>query len=279
VDTKAYIESGIIESYILGVASPEEIAELELLCTQYPEIKAAVDAFALVIEQQAMAGAITPPPAVKENLMQQLAGEFAVNQPATIFTLPTTNANDNISIQPAAGYWKFAAAAAVILLVASAILNFYLYSNYQNTNTKYEALLTEKNSLQASNGAYQTRLNLLQQSMDIVQNPAYTLVALNGLPGKENNHATVYWNSTSHEVYFLSTKMDKVPQDKQYQLWAIVNGKPVDAGLIGDCTDGLCKLKSIEGASAFAITLEPKGGSINPTTSAMFVLGSVNKQS
>ncbi len=34
-------------------------------------------------------------------------------------------------------------------------------------------------------------------------------------------------------------------------------------------------MKEIEDAQAFAITLEPKGGSVNPTTSEMYVMGSI----
>ncbi len=64
--------------------------------------------------------------------------------------------------------------------------------------------------------------------------------------------------------------------DKQYQLWAIVNGKPVDAGTF-DMGEGVSfvKLKTIPKAEAFAITLEKRGGSETPTMNAMFVMGNV----
>jgi anti-sigma-K factor RskA len=68
--------------------------------------------------------------------------------------------------------------------------------------------------------------------------------------------------------------MDKIPPGKQYQLWAIVDGKPVDAGMVGDC-EGLCKMKVINRAEAFAITLEKEGGSSAPTLTAMYVMGKV----
>lgn len=37
----------------------------------------------------------------------------------------------------------------------------------------------------------------------------------------------------------------------------------------------LIKMQNIQGASAFAITLEPQGGSENPTLEAMYVMGNV----
>lgn len=42
MDIHAYIQSGIIESYLLGIAGEEEKAELEQMRRQYPEIEKAI---------------------------------------------------------------------------------------------------------------------------------------------------------------------------------------------------------------------------------------------
>jgi hypothetical protein len=39
MDTQEYIQSGIIERYILGLANAEEIAEFEDLSNKYSEVK------------------------------------------------------------------------------------------------------------------------------------------------------------------------------------------------------------------------------------------------
>ena len=68
--------------------------------------------------------------------------------------------------------------------------------------------------------------------------------------------------------------MPAAPTGKQYQLWAIVDGSPVDAGMI--TTDkgsySIQKMKSFGKADAFAITLEKTGGSPTPTMSEMVVI-------
>jgi hypothetical protein len=61
-------------------------------------------------------------------------------------------------------------------------------------------------------------------------------------------------------VYLSSVKLPVAPEGKQYQLWAIVDGKPVDAGLL-DNPETFEKMKSLGNAQAFAISLEAKGGS------------------
>jgi hypothetical protein len=52
VNTQEYIQSGIIESYVLGMASSAEAAELEQLCLQYPEIKQALTDFEISFRSQ-----------------------------------------------------------------------------------------------------------------------------------------------------------------------------------------------------------------------------------
>jgi anti-sigma-K factor RskA len=110
--------------------------------------------------------------------------------------------------------------------------------------------------------------------MEVMSNPVMLKVALPGVAGKESDLATVYWDTKTKDVYLLANNLPKPNDDKQYQLWALVDGKPVDAGMIDDC-NGLCKLKNIQKAQAFAITLEKKGGSAAPDLSQLHVLGKV----
>jgi mannose-6-phosphate isomerase-like protein (cupin superfamily) len=60
-----YIESGIIETYVLGMASDGEAHEVEELSAAHPEIKEAIDTFSVLMEEQAMANAIEPDPIIK----------------------------------------------------------------------------------------------------------------------------------------------------------------------------------------------------------------------
>ena len=276
MDIQAYIQSGVIESYVLGLASAEEAAEVELMSSRYAEVKQAIELFSKQLEAQAFENATTPPSFVKEKLFEQLKYEFSVDEstetdenPATVIPIETKGPADNVKPFK---LWQYIAAAAIILFIVSAGLNIYFYNNYKQLNTKYQALVTERNSLQASNDAYRTRLNNMHQSMDMMSDPDMKMVMMKGVKGKENALAKVYWNMKTKDVYLMPESLPQTPQGKQYQLWAIVDGKPVDAGVLGDC-EGLCKMKNIPHAQAFAITLEKKGGSETPTLSDMYVMG------
>lgn len=62
MEIKAYIESGILESYVLGSASDAEIRELLQLKKNFPEIEDALNELETDLEHIAEYMAVTPPP-------------------------------------------------------------------------------------------------------------------------------------------------------------------------------------------------------------------------
>ncbi|GAC1437751.1 MAG: hypothetical protein NVSMB63_00030 [Sediminibacterium sp.] len=268
MNIKAYIESGVIESYVLGMADAQEAAELEQLSRLYPEIRKAMDDFEALLEKTAMADARPAPAGVKERLFASLSHEFAAE------TQVGTTAKV-IAMQPPSPWLKYVAVASVILLAGSAAMNIYFYHQFRSVKNDYLALLLNQRNLVASNNSIQAKALDLYQGMQLMSDPAMVRVPMPGVKGRENSLATVFWDSKSKDVYLLANKLPQTTEDKQYQLWALVDGKPVDAGVLNDC-NGLCKLKNIQKAQGFAITLEKKGGSPTPTMAQLFVLGNVS---
>ena len=268
MDIQAHIQSGIIESYVLGLASAEEVTEVETLRLQHPEIEQAIDDFSILIEEQVFANPIAPPLELKGKIMDAIKEEKEQT--------PVIPISQNSNSTGAKRFdWKMLAAASVILFIASAALNFYLYNQYNQKNTAYQALLTERNTLQANNQIYQTRLNEWKTAAEVLADPAMVRVKMPGIKGKEQNQATVFWNAKNKEVYLMPDKLPHPVAGKQFQLWALVDGKPVDAGILDISCTGVCRMKNIPKAQAFAITLENEGGSPTPTMEAMYVMGKV----
>lgn len=278
MDIQSYISSGAIESYVLGLSDAAEIAEINALRLEHPQIEAAILAFEKSIEKQALKASTQPIPEMKQVLMTRLKTEFATIDPA----IAAGNPDSQKPITPVvpiyqnnnASLFKYLSIAAMVLLIASAGLNFYFYQAFQTANNRYSALLIQKNSLEANMNGVQTKMLDMYQSMQMMGDPAMVKVMLPGIKGKEQNMAIVYWDSRSKDVYLLPNKLPQPQSNKQYQLWAMVDGKPVDAGMISDCA-GLCKLKNIPRAEAFAITLETMGGSPAPNMDQLLVLGKV----
>jgi anti-sigma-K factor RskA len=254
VNVKEYISSGIIESYVLGLASVEERADAERIFEQYPEVMQARIAFELALEQQAMQNAVQPPVELKQKIAEAALGSAKV---IPLEPVPVRRIN----------WLRYAVAASVVLLAGSLYWNISLYNSNKELQGDY------RNSI--------AKLDDLEKQLSIIRpKPQVKMVAMKGMEPSPASFATVYWDTTSKDVYLLVNNLPQPPSDKQYQLWALFNGQPVDMGMIdnefftGTKKQLLLQMKNATHAQAFAITLEKKGGSTTPLGD-MYVMGNL----
>jgi anti-sigma-K factor RskA len=258
---------------VLGLASTEEVVEVENLRQQYPDIDKAIENFSTMLEQQALQNAVAPPEEVKAKILLAIQEDESSKAVAPVLPLKEDNAAISAPVR-SMRVWRFAAAASVILFILSAVLNLYLYNKYNNQNNLYQALLIERNSLQANNQIYQTRIREWQSAAEMMADSTMEMVKMAGTSNRANM-VTLFWDTRNRDVYVLPNKLPKPTPGKQYQLWALVDGKPVDAGVLDASCTSVCKMKTIPRAQAFAITLEKEGGSPTPDLNALFVMGKV----
>ncbi|MGZ5220062.1 MAG: anti-sigma factor [Chitinophagaceae bacterium] len=262
MNVQDYISSGIVESYVLGLASPGEQAEFEKMCKQHPEVLQARMDFEISMEQQAIQNAIAPPPALKQQVM-----EAALHTEAKI--LPISGKMQVIKTN----WFKYAAAGCAVLLAGSLIWNISQYSRNKKLQASYNEVAKDYDS-----AAF--RLSEIEDQVAMLTlNPNIKMAAMKGMEPSPASFATVYWDTTSKDVYLIINNLPKPAGDKQYQLWALLDGKPIDVGMIdNDIFTGekklMIQMKNVSGAQAFAITLEKKGG--NPTPQGpMYTLGNL----
>ncbi len=239
MNVQEYISSGIVESYVLGLTSEEERREFENMCNQHPEVLAARNAFEIALENQAMQNAITPSAEVKNKLFNE------INATAKVISIADQAPVRKIN------WFKYAAAASVILLAGSLYFNFSLTEKNKKLNGEYNNTVAELNSIKKD-------VQVLTDKSEI------KMASLKGTAVSPQSYTTVYWDSTSHDVYLLINNLPKPPSDKQYQLWAFLDGKPIDVGFISNeyfikQNSLLVKAKSVQKVQAFAISLEKIG--------------------
>lgn len=61
MNIQEFIDSGVIEAYVFGLASPEEAAQLEKFLPLYPELKEALADFELQVELFSLKNGVPPP--------------------------------------------------------------------------------------------------------------------------------------------------------------------------------------------------------------------------
>jgi anti-sigma-K factor RskA len=273
-NVKAYIESGILELYVLGDISAEEKLQVEDMAAKYPEIRAELNEIERSMELYAEENAVEP----TDGLRQRVLGSLLVNLgDDRIFTKAVTHQDDdddNVVTLPTArvnSFYKYAFAACLTLLLISVYGLVNLYSRLQDSNSQLTALQTDK--IRTAN-----QVNLMDSELDMYRDTTNKVLRLKGLLKTPTAAMILAWNSVSKKVMVDMTSMKLPKNDKQhqYQLWALVNGKPVDMGVFDTPaadTAGVKEMKAIASAQGFAVTLEPAGGSINPTLDQMVVIG------
>ncbi len=68
----SFIESGILESYVLGTATDAEIAAVEAMSVSHYEVRKEIEEISNALEQYAFANAVEPNPTIKTFLMATL---------------------------------------------------------------------------------------------------------------------------------------------------------------------------------------------------------------
>jgi anti-sigma-K factor RskA len=74
--------------------------------------------------------------------------------------------------------------------------------------------------------------------------------------------------------YLVTSRLPTLASDRTYQLWGLINGKPISIGLLGNKPSNVTFTVSGSKPSLLGITVEPSGGTTTPTT-AMVASGYV----
>ncbi|MBP8755290.1 MAG: anti-sigma factor [Chitinophagales bacterium] len=269
MDINAYINSGIIESYVLGLLDAEACNEVEQLALQYPEIRKEINEIQQSLESYAEVNRMEPRKELMDEIWNKMNSSVPVEKPVVIPPPSNTIVKKLISIQP------YLAAAILILLLTSFIINIYLSNELKHTRNLISELNNTNLRIAERLETQKASFDAMEQQFAFVISPDTRTIRLNGLPAHQEAAAYIYWNTQNAEVFIASSGLPKLSANTQYQLWAIVDGTPVSAGLLADNQGTLQKMDSFKNVQAFAITIEPKGGSKTPTLESMVVLGSV----
>jgi anti-sigma-K factor RskA len=251
LNTQEYIASGILEQYVLGSVTDQERREVECLSSIYPEIKLELNQLADASEQYARLHQMRPPEFLKEQIFSKL--NFTENKPEVV-AAPTFEIETPSKVR---SLWPTGIAAAVVVSCL-AFLYFLNKSSQDQINAKTLELAQSTSLLKR----YQDTKN--------------KVVVLAGTEKFKDAKATVFWNAETKNVEVLAHSLPLVAADKQFQLWVLKDGKPIDMGVFSADNEGVvAKLKSTDAGEAFAITIEKAGGSPSPTLEEMVVFGKI----
>lgn len=243
MDLQSFLQSGLIEAYVLGQCSAAERAEVEQMAARYPEVRAEIAAVEQALEQYAQSNAVPPPDWMKGRVLDLVGRET----PAATTARPG-------GLQR---YLSLGLAAASVALLAAVIglwrLNEARNEQIAQLDRQARECLTRELAAQK-----------LQEQVALLRDPQTKQLVLKD----DLNTGLAYLNTASCQ---LAVDLSTLPAPRgatYYQFWAIVDGQPRNMGMIRreagvDWQTFAC----VPGAAAYAISEEnnPQGNA-TPTT-------------
>lgn len=272
MNTKEYITSGKLESYVFGALNTEAMTEVEKMCALYPEINQEK----LNMEEALMAYVKTlatrPPRELKERIMKAIR---AIPQEKISPVRRSEIKMKQKSIAPL--LW-----AASIALIFGFGVNHFLDINGKNAQeADFKRMqgewLAEKEDLAAHIAHLNDSLHHERNYSHFILNGDTDLIPLKGTEKYPKALVKLFYNHELSEYVLKTEALPHKPDDKQFQLWAIVGGEARDLGVLAEdlLLSDRIKLEDMGEIEAFALTIEPYGGSKSPTLDEMVVLGEV----
>jgi anti-sigma-K factor RskA len=257
-----------------------DLAGLYALDALTPDEKALVDAHLAVCSQDhaefAALGGVAPalatlaepmgaPAALKRRVLEAYAHEqgrpavpLRLDAPSAVTT--TLPAARNVARRPASGRLGWAAAALAVVLVA--VVGVY------GLNARQQA------------DAANARAAEIARAVAALSQPGAQIAYLRG-SGPAATVSGFVAVPPGSPGYMVLTDVPAAPAGKTYQAWFIAGGKPTSAGTMAPGADGSViadGMQPVPGTAVIAVTIEPSGGSVQPTSDPIIVgnVGSVS---
>ncbi len=255
MDINEYISSGIIEMYVMGICTPEEKLELESLRGQFPVLNDAINKYEIDLEDQLTKQSELPSLRTDEMILKRLES----------LQTPVKHI-DSEKNRRKLFTWSKVAAAAILMLLVSSYFNYTLYNN----NKKMDIALSD--AVEKSKN-----ITLPLSDYNILKDPGITPVAMYGVGYHAICRCTMFWDKKTGKVYIMIHHLPQSSETRDYQLWANVNGKQVNIGILKDEIRGrFIEMKGVPAdASSFIVTLENAGGAMTPTIEEAYLSGKI----
>lgn len=263
-------------AYALGVLDETERRQVDALLA-----RGDAESKQLIEEMQQIAALlpyaadeIRPAPALKSHLMAALREEPAMAPEPDAASRLDARIFD--TLEAAIRKWRRLSIGLGLGLAAALVLLFMHVSDLQRTIQSLRSQNTISSELIEQ---LRIRLSSQERLLRVVRSPQVQIVDLSGQLPAPQARGVVFLNPVEAKALFYSERLPAAGANQDYQLWILEGSRPVSAGVFlpdanGQATLLVEQITNVRRVTAFAVTMEPKGGVPQPT-GQMYLLGTV----
>ncbi|OUR94775.1 RNA polymerase subunit sigma-70 [Flavobacteriales bacterium 34_180_T64] len=237
----SFFQSGMLDKYILGVTSASENLEVEHYISSYPEVEAEYIRLQDHLEILAKAHAVEAPKFILEDIHNEL-------EEKPVITLPNHSQRTP--------WYSMAASFAALIFAGTAFL-LYLHNNslIKENQVVVEEIFDLRSDIEKNNSRLD---NVMRQFMKL-NNPETEKYVLRGNERAKDLKTVAYINAVDKTSMIDVVSLPQLPEDQTYQIWAELQDRMVNLGILDAVDRNLKNIPYMEDALALSITIEPKG--------------------
>lgn len=245
-----FLNSGLLDKYLLGETTTVESEKVESFITRYPEIENAYNTMQHNLEVVAKANAVEAPKNILNTILDEL-------DEAPVVNLNTTRRYKK--------WYKFTVAASIAALIFAGSSGYFYNQNQklQNDTIVVDAEIDDLRRDIAQNNAM---LDKVMRQLLRLNNPETEKYIIKGNERAKDLKTVAYINSKEKTSMIDVVSLPELPEEQCYQIWAELQGKMVSLGILDKADRKLRNIPYMEDALALSITIEQKGGNAIAST-------------
>jgi len=239
----SFLNSNLLNKYLVGETSYDETKEVEFFIDNYPEAAEAYEKLQNNLELIAKAGAVDVPNYVLGNILDALEEKNETKVIQLVHNKKTP-------------WYSIAATAAAVLFAVS---TFFLYQKNLGLMDENNVVVDEIFDLRSDIEKNNQKLNELSVELNKLNHPDAKKYVINGNERYKNLKTVAYINPVEKTSMIDVITLPQLPEDQHYQIWAELQDRMVNLGILDESDRKLKQIPYMEDALALSIKIGKDG--------------------
>ena len=243
----SFLNSNLLNKYLVGETSYEESKEVEYFIANYPEAAEAYEKLQNNLEIIAKAGAVDVPKHILGDILDALEDK---NETKVIQLVQNKRTP----------WYSIAASAAAVLFATS---SFFLYQKNKGLMDENNVVVEEIYDLRSDIEKNNAKLDELSAELNKLNHPDARKYVINGNERYKNLKTVAYINPVEKTSMIDVITLPQLPEDQHYQIWAELQDRMVNLGILDESDRKLKQIPYMEDALALSIKIGKDGEETN----------------
>ena len=236
-----FLQSDSLDRYIMGKTSVSEDIQIEHYIDNYPEVADEYSRLQENLEIIAKSNAVEAPKSILEAVKNELENDSVIQL------------NQEKRRTP----W-FSIAASILVMVFAGY-SFMLHQQNLELKQENDVVVEEIFDLRSDIAENNSKLDEVMRQFIKLNNPETAKYVLRGNERAKDLKTVAYINAVDKTSMIDVVSLPQLPKDQNYQIWAEMQDRMVNLGILDPSERKLQQIPYMENALGLSITIEPQG--------------------